>query len=132
METETSLSGQRWLRGEAMKRETFTVYRFKGIYEHGFNEVRFKAMSMKDFIEKVASTSFERSTKDMFDFINTVYKSEEMSLEDIHKAIAEGTVFFPITVACRKKDVLEYVRKGFNVRFMRFTEYKRLLKAYEG
>lgn len=115
-----------------MKRETFTVYRFEGIYEHGFNEVRFKAMSMKDFIEKVASTSYEKNTKDLFDFINTVYEGEEMSLEDIRKAIAEGTVFFPITVACKKKDVLEYVRKGFSVRFMQFTEYKRMLRAYEG
>lgn len=115
-----------------MKRETFTVYRFKGVYEHGFNAVRLKAMSMKDFIEKVASSSYEKNTKDMFDFTNTVYEAEDMSLEDIRKAIAEGTVFFPITVACKKKDVLEYNEKGFSVCFMKLTEYRRLLKAYEG
>jgi hypothetical protein len=68
----------------------------------------------------------------LFDFINTVYKSEEMSLEDIRKAIAGGMVFFPITVSCKKKDVMEYIKKGFSVRFVRFTEYKRMLRAYEG
>ena len=55
-----------------------------------------------------------------------------MSLRDIHQAIAEGTVFFPITVSCKKKDVLEYIEKGFKVRFVRFMEYKRMLRAYEG
>lgn len=55
-----------------------------------------------------------------------------MSLEDIRKAIAGGTVFFPITVSCKKKDVMEYIEKGFSVRFVRFTEYKRMLRAYKG
>lgn len=115
-----------------MEREVFTVYRFEGIYEHCFDGYRFKAMSMKDFIEKVSSTSYVDDTKDLFNSPDTAYKSEDMSLKDIHEAIAEGTVFFPITVTCRKKDVLEYIGKGFNVRLMRFTEYKRMLKAYEG
>lgn len=114
-----------------MKRETFTVYKFEGVYEV-HNEYRFKEMSMKDFIEYVACSDYEKSTKDLFNFHDTCYISDVMSLEDVHKAIAEGTVFFPITVACKKKDVLEYVRKGFSVRFMQFTEYKRMLRAYEG
>ena len=115
-----------------MGRETFTVYRFEGIYKHCFDGYKFKAMSMKDFIEQVASSHYEEDTKDLFNFSDTAYKSEDMSLEDIRKAIAGGTVFFPISVSCKKKDVLEYVKKGFEVRFMRFTEYKQLLKVYEG
>lgn len=112
-----------------MERETFTAYEFIGMKRWCKGNEVTKSISLHKFLR----LEFDgHDTKDLFEHPYSHFESEEMSLEDIHKAIAEGTVFFPVTVTCRKKDVLEYVGKGFNVRLMRFTEYKRMLKAYEG
>lgn len=111
-----------------MEKETFTVYTFIGMYDK-WDEIT-KSMSLHRYLAHFAIG--EDNTKEIFESADSRFESEEMSLKDVCKAIAEGTVFFPITVACKKKDVLEYIEKGFNVRFMKFTEYRRLLKAYEG
>lgn len=112
-----------------MERETFTAYKFIGIYDR---QKATEIMSLRHFLEHESSRYYALDTKELFECSCLRFDSKEMSLGDIHEAIAEGTVFFPITVACRKKDVLEYIKRGFKVRFLRFTEYRRLLKAYEG
>lgn len=113
-----------------MERETFTVYKFIGTCDRQYKGT--EIMSLRHFLEHESSRYYVLDTKELFESSCTRFASKEMSLRDIHEAIAEGTVFFPITVACRKKDVLEYIKKGFKVRFIRFTDYRRLLKAYEG
>ena len=109
--------------------ETFTVYKFIGIYDRQKDT---EIMSLRHFLEHESSRYYVLDTKELFECSCLRFASKEMSLGDIHEAIAEGAVFFPITVACRKKDVLEYIKRGFKARFLRFTEYRRLLKAYEG
>lgn len=111
-----------------MERETFTAYEFVGMYVACNSEER--SISLKCFLEHEFVGVYD--TKGIFEHPYALFESKEMSLEDIHKAIAEGTVFFPITVSCSKKDVLEYIEKGFKVRFMKFMDYKHMLKVYEG
>lgn len=110
-------------------KETFTVYEFIGTCNRQYKNT---VVSLRHFLEHESSRYYVLDTKELFEHSCLRFDSKEMSLRDIHQAIAEGTVFFPITVACRKKDVLEYIKKGFKVRFIRFTDYRRLLKAYEG
>jgi hypothetical protein len=113
-----------------MERETFTAYEFVGMWDR--REEVTKSMSLRRFLTYEFIGYGEDDTKALFESSYSRFESKEMSLEDIRKAIAGGTVFFPITVSCKKKDVMEYIEKGFNVRFVRFTEYKRMLRAYEG
>jgi hypothetical protein len=118
------------VRGEAMERETFTAFEFVGMWDK--REKVTKSMSLHRFLTYEFIGCGEDDTKALFESYYSRFESKEMSLEDIRKAIAGGTVFFPVTVSCKKKDVMEYIKKGFSVRFVRFTEYKRMLRAYEG
>lgn len=117
-------------RGEVMERETFTAYEFVGMWDR--QEKVTKSMSLHRFLTYGFIGCGEDGVKALFESSFSRFESKEMSLEDIRKAIAGGTVFFPITVSCKKEDVMEYIEKGFDVRFVRFTEYKRMLRAYKG
>lgn len=113
-----------------MNKETFTFYRFDGIYLHRLNgNSEIKKISLKTCFEKYFSTSYDDNTKKLFNHRDFKFDAKEKTLEQIKILIVEGFVFFPISETMERKIVQNYMDYGFIPMFMKVTEYRRLKKA---
>lgn len=88
----------------------------------------YKARSMWScgYEERTLETAKEVFLCDKNDFT-----PEEKSIEEIHKMIAEGFVFFPVNKGTSADDIKNYIKMGFNVAFLRAGDFKKLKKEYK-
>lgn len=87
----------------------------------------YKARSMRTCgYEETLNTA-----KDVFFYEKNGFTPEEKSMEEIHRMIAEGFVFFPVNEGTSAGDIRNYIKMGFNVAFLRAGGFKRLRKDYE-
>ena len=88
----------------------------------------YKARSMwsRGYEERVLSTA-----KEVFFCEKNGFAPEEKSIEEIHRMVSEGFVFFPINEGTKASEIMNYIRMGFNVAFLRAGDFRKLKKDYK-
>lgn len=71
-----------------------------------------------------------RTAKEVFFCLENDFISEEKSMEDIYRMIAEGFAFFPINEGTSASEIKDYIKTGFNVAFLRAGEFRKFRKDY--
>ena len=109
----------------------YNVYIFTGISDYGTSgSVEVQKMSLLECFENVFTKYYERNMKDFFDK-GFSYDIKQMTVKDIFDAIGNKTVFIPFSVSVYKQEVINYLKAGFSVAFMRAGEFKKMQKAYK-
>ena len=84
------------------------------------------------FSYKERSYSYEeRTAKEVFFSVKNDFTPEEKSIEDIHKMIGEGFAFFPVNEGTKASEIKNYIEMGFNVAFLRASDFKKFKKDYK-
>lgn len=71
-----------------------------------------------------------KTAREVFSCKKNGFAPEDKSIEEIHRMIAEGFVFFPIDEGTKAGEIKNYIEMGFNVAFLRAGDFKRLKKDY--
>lgn len=109
----------------------YNVYIFVGIPKLGTSgSVKVKKMSLLECFKAEFSNYYESN---MRDFLNRrfSYDIKKMTVKDIFDAVGNKTVFIPFSVSVDKEEVINYIKAGFSVAFMKATEFKQMQKAYK-
>ena len=111
-----------------MTEKTFFIFDFEGISGYVHGEYRTKEMSLSAFL-KDKSHYYVPDTKRLYESEAT-FNGKEVTLNDIHKMIEEGSAIFPINVSTDTDLVRNYLDLGLKVYFMRDKEFRRFKKDY--
>ena len=107
----------------------YNVYIFADIPNYGTSgSVEVQKMSLLECFENVLSAYYERNMRD-FLARSFSYDIKKMTVKDIFDAVGNKTVFIPFSVD--KEEVINYLKAGFSVVFMKTTEFKQMQKAYK-
>lgn len=109
----------------------YNIYIFIGIPIHRISgAVKVQKMSLLECFNKVFVTSYDNSMKTFFNR-RFSYDIKEMTLKDIFNAVENKTVFIPFSVSVSREEVINYLKAGFSVAFMKAGEFKKMQKAYK-
>jgi hypothetical protein len=72
-----------------------------------------------------------KTAKEVFFCDKNDFTAEEKSIEEIHKMIAGGFVFFPVNEGTSAVDIKNYIQMGFNAAFLRAGDFKKFKKDYK-
>lgn len=109
----------------------YNVYIFVGIPKLGTSgSVKVKKMSLLECFKAEFSGYYKRNMRD-FLTRRFSYDIKKMTVKDIFDAVGNKTVFIPFSVSVDKEEVINYIKAGFSVAFMKATEFKQMQKAYK-
>jgi len=109
----------------------YNVYIFTGIPDYRTSgSVEVKKMSLLECFNAEFSAYYERNMRD-FLARSFSYDIKKMTVKDIFDAVGNKTVFIPFSVSVDKEEVINYIKAGFSVAFMKTTEFKQMQKAYK-
>ena len=109
----------------------YNVYIFSGIPNYRTSgAVKVQKMSLLECFNKVFVNFYDNSMKTFFNS-GFSYDIKEMTVKDIFNAVGNKTVFIPFSVSVSREEVINYLKAGFSVAFMKAGEFKKMQKAYK-
>jgi hypothetical protein len=111
-----------------MERKTYTVYTFRSWEgREGWQCTHTKYVTLQKFLEQKLGVS---SGKDIYS-AGCDWDVMEKTMEDTARDISTGKVMFiPFGKSISRRDMLFYVKGGFELRFMRAKQFKDWKKDY--
>ena len=115
--------------GENMEDKTYTVYTFRSWEgREGWQCTHAKYVTLQKFLEK---TSIVSSGKELLEACGCSWDVEEKTMEDTARDISTGKVMFiPFGKAISRRDMLFYIKAGFELRFMKAKQFADWKKDY--
>lgn len=111
--------------------ENYYVYNFSGL--GGYVNGKWCEKKIRSLLTLLTDTKHFRipeNTKEMFNDRRLAFSCKEESLKTIFKDIAEGVAIFPINSTTDTEEVINYMKLGLRVKFMRDREFKKFKKDY--
>ena len=99
----------------------------------GFNcrgEWKEKKTSLLSILEDRLHFHVPENTKRLFEEKRLVFSCEGMTMAELQRAIAQGVAVFPINVSTSVDEVINYLKLGLEVKFMRDRDFRQFKKDY--
>ena len=109
---------------------TFIIFRFNGIVLHLCRSDRVNKMSLKDCLDKVYNTYYDRDTERLFKNRDFSFEREELTLSELTDKIGKGLAVFPISKLQEIEEVKRYIDLGLDPVFMRVTDFRTFKRIY--
>ena len=109
---------------------TFIIYRFEGLIQQKSNGPELRKMTLKDCLDKVYNTYYDRDTERFFNCYNLSFEREELTLLELTDKIGKGLAVFPISKLQEIEEVKRYIDLGLDPVFMRVTDFRAFKKVY--
>lgn len=109
---------------------SFIIFRFEGVILHLCRSDRVNKMSLKDCLDKVYNTYYDRDTERLFNSRDLSFEREELTLSELTDKIGKGLAVFPISKLQEIEEVRKYIDLGLDPVFMRATDFRAFKKIY--
>ena len=109
---------------------TFYVYNFEGLILQKFKGPELKKMSLKDCLDKVYNTYYDRDTERFFKCYNLSFTCSEYTIEELTEKIGKGLAVFPISKLQKIEEVKRYIDLGLDPVFMRAVDFRTFKRLY--
>lgn len=109
---------------------TFIIFRFEGTVLHLCRSDRVNKMSLKDCLDKVYNTYYDRDTEKLFKSHDLSFEREELTLSELTDKIGKGLAVFPISKLQEIEEVKRYIELGLDPVFMRVTDFRAFKRVY--
>ena len=109
---------------------TFTIFRFEGTVLHLCRSDRVNKMTLKDCLDKVYNTYYDRDTEKLFNCRDYSFEHEELTLSELTDKIGKGLAIFPISKLQETEEVRRYIDMGLDPVFMKVTDFRAFKKCY--
>lgn len=109
---------------------TFIIFRFEGTILHLCRSDRLNKMSLKDCLDKVYNTYYDRDTERLFKSRDLSFEREELTLSELTDKIGKGLAVFPISKLQEIEEVKRYIDLGLDPVFMRVTDFRAFKRVY--
>ena len=109
---------------------SFHVYRFQGLILNKTKGPEIRQMSLKDCLDKVYNTYYDRDTERFFRCYNFSFDSEELTLEELTEKIGKGLAVFPVSKLQKIEEVKRFIDLGLDPVFMRVVDFRTFKRIY--
>ena len=109
---------------------TFNVYEFNGVILHLCTCDKVRKMSLKDCLDQVYNTYYDRDTKRFFNSYNLDFIRHELTVNEINNRVAHGWALFAISEKTDINEVRNYIKLGLKPVFMKYSDLRALRKVY--
>ena len=110
--------------------ERFDVYFFSGTWHGKSNGRHLEKMTLQKCMKAVFTGYFADNMKNFFD-AGYHFDVRRPDIEDIFRWVEQGIVIVPFSVTVKKEEVISYLKAGFEVVFMKASEFRKMKKAYK-
>ena len=109
---------------------TFIIYRFEGTILHLCRSDRVNKMSLKDCLDKVYNTYYDRDTEKFFNCHDFSFEREELTLSELTDKIGKGLAVFSVSKLQNIEEIKRYIELGLDPVFMRARDFQTFKKCY--
>ena len=109
---------------------TFLIFRFEGVILHLCRSDRVKRMTLKDCLDKVYNTYYDRDTERLFKNHDFSFKREKLTLSELTEKIGKGLAVFPVSKLQKIEEVKRYIELGLDPVFMRAVDFRTFKRLY--
>ena len=108
----------------------FHVYRFQGLILNKTKGQELRKMSLKDCLDKVYNTYYDRDTERFFRCYNFSFVCNEYTLGELTEEIGKGLAVFPVSKLQKIEEVKRFIDLGLDPVFMRATDFRTFKRIY--
>lgn len=109
--------------------KVYDTFTFSGIWQQKLTGRELLTMSLRECLEDVYNTSFQKTMKGFF-ISSFHFDIREATAEDIRTWIEKGYIILPFSESVKRTDVLDFIKAGFKPVFMKYRDFKSLQKEF--